>query len=187
MEHDYCKIAVESEASGMGTTSHLGDRLREARARLGMSQEKLARAVDVSSMTISRYERGEMGPTEENLARLCEVLGVEAAWLRYGREQPSPDTRVEPVEDEELPSSEHAIRLLRPMDPDVEAELRAWIESGQVNFSTGAEVSPIVWALEQKKREIEARRRGRAPEPEPEKPRPNMIVDRTPGARKKGR
>lgn len=54
-------------------------RLRQA-AGFG-SQEALARALDVSVFTISRYERGETKPDIDGLYALAELLGVEASVL----------------------------------------------------------------------------------------------------------
>ncbi len=52
--------------------------VRELRERLGLTQEAFAREVGVSSMTISRWERGLAGPTQ--LARKqLEVLERRAA------------------------------------------------------------------------------------------------------------
>lgn len=48
---------------------------RELRLRLNISQEELARRVDVSYRTIHRWENGE--PVRENIAkRISRALGV---------------------------------------------------------------------------------------------------------------
>ena len=51
--------------------------IRELRQRAGLTQELLARLVDVSPATISAYETGRTSPTVEMLQRLGEVTGLE--------------------------------------------------------------------------------------------------------------
>lgn len=59
-----------------------GANLRRLRKAAGFdSQEALARAVDVSVFTISRYERGETKPDINGLYALAAILGVQASDL----------------------------------------------------------------------------------------------------------
>jgi len=52
--------------------------LREARIRLGLTQEEAARRLGVSVSTLSRWERGEHLPRSRPiLERIREVLGVD--------------------------------------------------------------------------------------------------------------
>lgn len=66
----------------------LGDKIRSAREAAGMSQEALAKAVDVSPRTIGNWERGESSPRSK-LGALERLLAVR---LRGGvaNERPSP-------------------------------------------------------------------------------------------------
>lgn len=59
-------------------------RIRFARESAGLSQEGLARRVDVSSRTIARLERGDYEPTIAMLRLLAAVLSVDVAWLLTG-------------------------------------------------------------------------------------------------------
>lgn len=61
----------------------LGNRLKLARKRAGMSLRALADAMDhrVSAQAIGRYERGEMTPSASVLLALCRALGVSMAYL----------------------------------------------------------------------------------------------------------
>lgn len=56
-------------------------RLKEARIRLGMTQEDLARAVGVSKGAIGNYESGVSSPKETILIELMKVLHVDANYL----------------------------------------------------------------------------------------------------------
>jgi transcriptional regulator with XRE-family HTH domain len=59
-----------------------GANVRRLRKAAGFeSQEALARALDVSVFTISRYERGETKPDINGLYELAAVLGVQASEL----------------------------------------------------------------------------------------------------------
>lgn len=55
------------------------DQIREARERLGMSQETLAEQVGVSRQAVSKWEMGTASPSLENLQILSTVLAVDLA------------------------------------------------------------------------------------------------------------
>lgn len=51
-------------------------KLKAARALKDMSQEDLAKAVDVSRQTINAIEKGDYNPSINLCISLCKVLGV---------------------------------------------------------------------------------------------------------------
>ena len=51
-------------------------KLKSARALKDMSQEDLAKAVNVSRQTINAIEKGEYNPTINLCIAICKVLGV---------------------------------------------------------------------------------------------------------------
>lgn len=51
-------------------------KLKAARALKDMSQEDLAKAVDVSRQTINAIEKGDYNPTINLCVAICKVLGV---------------------------------------------------------------------------------------------------------------
>ena len=53
-----------------------GEKIKQARMKAGLSQEALARALEVSVFTVSRYERGAVGVSDARLKQLAEALGV---------------------------------------------------------------------------------------------------------------
>lgn len=61
--------------------SALGKRVRISRKVLGLTQEKLAEIVDVSTSFIGHIERGTRKLSVETLASICKVLGVSADFL----------------------------------------------------------------------------------------------------------
>jgi len=61
--------------------STIGERLKAARHRAGLSQRSLAQKVGLSAMAISKYERGEMVPNSSMLIRLAQALDTQVAYL----------------------------------------------------------------------------------------------------------
>lgn len=79
--------------------SDFGSKLKLARKNLGWSQEVLARELEVSRDTLSRYERGELSPSLEVFTRMLEqfaVLEIQAEDLLTEREQPQKQTHTVP-------------------------------------------------------------------------------------------
>jgi transcriptional regulator with XRE-family HTH domain len=58
-----------------------GQNLQQARLRVGLTQEGLARAIETSVTNISRWERGRNGPSAPNVFALARILGVEPEWF----------------------------------------------------------------------------------------------------------
>jgi len=59
----------------------LGDRIREERLRLHLTQSALAEAVDISDTYMGAIERGERSLTLDTLVRLVNRLGVTIDFL----------------------------------------------------------------------------------------------------------
>ena len=60
---------------------NLGERIKERREALGLSQRQLAERVEVSSPMICWLERGTKSPSLQLGYKLAEVLEVSVAWL----------------------------------------------------------------------------------------------------------
>lgn len=54
----------------------MGERVREIRKRLGMSQAQLAEKADLANNTVSRIEGSQINLSAENLFYLADALGV---------------------------------------------------------------------------------------------------------------
>ena len=59
----------------------MGDRLKDARKRLNMTQENLAEKVDVTTFYIGEIERGVKTPSLDLFIKVIEVLDVSADYL----------------------------------------------------------------------------------------------------------
>jgi transcriptional regulator with XRE-family HTH domain len=66
----------------------LGGRIREGRLAQGMTQDGLARAVGVSRSAVAQWETDRAGQVGSNLARIARALGVSAAYLLTGEQEP---------------------------------------------------------------------------------------------------
>lgn len=65
----------------------LNERITSARVSAGMSKAALARAVGVSSPTVTDWESGKIKTIEAgNMSKLAAALGVTPDWLLYGKE-----------------------------------------------------------------------------------------------------
>ena len=54
----------------------LGERIRQARLRAHLSQEKVAELIGVSRQAVTKWESGLSAPSTDNLFKLAEVLGT---------------------------------------------------------------------------------------------------------------
>ena len=64
----------------------LGDRIRNARTRYGMSQAELARRIGISTTSMNQIESGETpDPRASRIKAIADVLRVSADYL-LGRE-----------------------------------------------------------------------------------------------------
>ena len=71
----------------MGDTDFLkemGQRIMVRRKSLRMTQEELADKLGVSAQMISNLELGKKAIRPENLARICDVLGLSADFVLTG-------------------------------------------------------------------------------------------------------
>jgi transcriptional regulator with XRE-family HTH domain len=68
----------------------LGRNIRQARYRLGLTQEQMAERVDMAPEVYGRMERGHLVPRLERFVAICRVLGE------------SPDQLISPLDGEEL-------------------------------------------------------------------------------------
>lgn len=62
----------------------LGEAVRAKRKEAGFSQEKLAEKADLSTVFISRVERGVESPSLDNLVKVAKALGVRVRDLVSG-------------------------------------------------------------------------------------------------------
>jgi len=62
-------------------TNTFPDKLKKARKKTGLSQEKVAKILKMSKSNIAKYELGQLQPSLETLIRLTVFYGVTSDWL----------------------------------------------------------------------------------------------------------
>ena len=63
------------------TDTHVGNRVRERRLELGMSQSKLAEAVDLTFQQIQKYEKGTNRIGGSRLQQFANILNVPVSFF----------------------------------------------------------------------------------------------------------
>ena len=63
----------------------VGDRIRDARKRMGLNQEELAEMARLNRVTVAKYESGKVEPGAQALSRIADALEVTVDEL-LGRE-----------------------------------------------------------------------------------------------------
>jgi transcriptional regulator with XRE-family HTH domain len=61
------------------------EQIRDLRQKLGISQGELARKLDCSAMTISRWENGQLAPTARYYIELGKLAGKQDCWFYWGQ------------------------------------------------------------------------------------------------------
>lgn len=70
----------------------IGEKIKQARTRAGLSQQQLADAIGVTKSIISQWELGRKGPTRENINKVAEITVTSPAYFTSGRFENSPTT-----------------------------------------------------------------------------------------------
>ena len=63
----------------------LGERITELRAASGLSQNQLAKAMEVSRQAVSKWENGQSVPDPVKMIHLAEILDTDIEYLTTGR------------------------------------------------------------------------------------------------------
>lgn len=64
-----------------GKLRQLGDRLRDARTALGLSQEELAHRLGTAPRSVTRWECGHCDPGFVTVAEIARICGVSLDWV----------------------------------------------------------------------------------------------------------
>ena len=66
----------------------LGEKIREARRKCGLSQEQLAEQLHVTRQAVSNWETGKTQPDIDTLTQLASIFDVSVERIIYGKEKP---------------------------------------------------------------------------------------------------
>src|SRR5699024_1022238 len=84
---------LSGAASKIACMELLGDRIKQRRVALQLSQQQLADAVGVSRAAVSQWERGSTkGLRPANLIAVSKTLKCDVEWLVTGQHAPAPAT-----------------------------------------------------------------------------------------------
>lgn len=62
----------------------MGERIKELRKALGLTQQKFADGMGVKQNTIAQYESGRNAPIDAVITLICRTYEVDETWLRTG-------------------------------------------------------------------------------------------------------
>ncbi len=69
----------------MNTETTIGERIKSARQKAGLSQEQLALAIGAAGQsTVGNYERGQNSPSVDVIQKIADVTGSNFTWLSTG-------------------------------------------------------------------------------------------------------
>ena len=81
--------------------AHVGQRLRQRRVAIGLTQDKLAKAVGITFQQVQKYERGTNRIVASRLYELAQVLRVSVEYFfdGFGAENGAPSAHSSETED----------------------------------------------------------------------------------------
>lgn len=96
----------------------IGARIKAAREQAGVTQEKLAETIDVSTQYISDLERGKVGASTQTITRISQTLRVSCDYLLLGTSQSKDVSAIlnmlKPLSDKQLSIVYNVLRSLLP-------------------------------------------------------------------------
>lgn len=94
----------------------LGQRIKQRRKEIGLSQNKLSKAAGVSDSSISLWESDSTAPRGDNLHRLASVLQCSPTWILYGDDNKTPEAPLPAGAQSEITEEEQELlRLYRAL------------------------------------------------------------------------
>lgn len=154
-------LLTPEHAATIRYMSDVGMRIRQARKQSKLTQEELARRVNVSSITVSRWETGAIqNPGSAELTRLARELDVSERWLSSGDAAPVTASTPDPPQWAEFVQRyEHLRELTDEEIEDVKGfaarnlPVRSWTDYERVaEIIRGAKPSPTFQAKKKARR-----------------------------------
>lgn len=72
-------------------------RIRKAREDMGYTREQFAEKLDVSVSYLAELERGRIGISVKLLVKVCQVLGLSADYVLFGKDRTEDARRLEAI------------------------------------------------------------------------------------------
>ena len=102
----------------------IGERIRARRKDLNHTQRTLAKALKISHVSVSQWERDDSEPTGKNLFALSKILKCSPSWILFGDDEQAPDS----LPAEELPLDDRHRELIELFDALPESEQDSQLE-----------------------------------------------------------
>ncbi|MDU4655376.1 MAG: helix-turn-helix domain-containing protein [Klebsiella oxytoca] len=102
----------------------IGERIRARRKDLNHTQRTLAKALKISHVSVSQWERDDSEPTGKNLFALSKILKCSPTWILFGDDEQAPDS----LPAEELPLDDRHRELIELFDALPESEQDSQLE-----------------------------------------------------------
>jgi transcriptional regulator with XRE-family HTH domain len=115
----------------------IGERIRNRRKEMKFTQRSLAKALKISHVSVSQWERDDSEPTGKNLFALTKVLQCTPTWILFGDENQSPQepTELQPELDEKQRELiELFIAITDTEQDELLNELRARVENNKIRL-----------------------------------------------------
>lgn len=65
----------------------IGDKIKNKRKELNLTQEYLAKELNISRQAVSKWEKGTSEPSMDNLVKLSEIFGVDIKYFKNNDEK----------------------------------------------------------------------------------------------------
>ena len=65
----------------------IGQKIKNKRKELNLTQEYLAKEINISRQAVSKWEKGMSEPSMENLIKLSEIFGVDIGYFKNEKER----------------------------------------------------------------------------------------------------
>jgi transcriptional regulator with XRE-family HTH domain len=115
----------------------IGERIRNRRKEMKFTQRSLAKALKISHVSVSQWERDDSEPTGKNLFALTKVLQCTPTWILFGDEDQSPseptDTPPE-LDEKQRELLELFIAITDSEQDELLNELRARVENNKIRL-----------------------------------------------------
>lgn len=98
----------------------IGQRISELRTKKNISQNQLAKTLEVSRQAVSKWENDQTAPDTLNLIRLADLLETDVEYLATGRSSTEPTivTVEKPVEVEKIVEIEKIVEVEKVVHVD---------------------------------------------------------------------
>ena len=75
----------------------IGEKIKKKRKELNLTQEYLAKELNISRQAVSKWEKGTSEPSMENLLKLSEIFGVDIKYFKKDNDEKENDSLISKI------------------------------------------------------------------------------------------